>query len=38
MWRDYLGSAGFKAWLGEHPDFKTEVANYGKNTLVGLIG
>jgi hypothetical protein len=38
MWKDYLGSAGFKAWLGEHPDFKTEVANYGKNTLVGLIG
>lgn len=38
MWKDYLGSSKFQAWLGEHPEFKAEVQSYGKNTLSSLLG
>ncbi len=38
MWRDYVHGKGFQAWLGEHPQFRSEIQNYGKNTLETLIG
>jgi hypothetical protein len=36
-WRDYVNGAGFQAWLGEHPGFKQELAEYGKGFLEKLI-
>jgi hypothetical protein len=36
-WRDYIASAGFQAWLGQHPGFKAEVDRNGRGLLEGLL-